>query len=126
ETKYKEEHNLVIRTHFAGRSFFGTLSVVDYWDESNVRYHKLIHGTTLHGQQAMDPLSGDPLTYYHRKGPVGDIFEFTLVGKSDRPLGFVGLGSGSLSAYGKVGQSVTYYEIDGLVKQIATNSQYFT
>jgi hypothetical protein len=126
QTKYQEDHNTLNRTHFAGRSFFGTLSVVDFFDDGNVRYHKLIHGTTLHGQQAMDPPSGEPLTYYHREGPVGDIFKYTPAGQSDRPLGFVGLGSGSLSAYGKPGQSVTYYEIDGLVKQIATNSKYFT
>lgn len=125
QTKYMEENNELSRTRFAGRSFFGTLSVNDWWGDG-VRYHKLVHGTTLHGQQAIEPVNGDPLTYYHRLGPVGDIFTATPVGKSDRPLGFVGLGSGSLSAYGKAGQSVTYFEIDNLVKQIATNSAYFT
>ncbi len=126
QTKFQEDNNKVSRTHFAGRSYFGTLSVTDYWDNDGVLYHKLVHGTTLHGQQAFEPLSDEPLTYYHRKGPVGDIFEATPVGKSSRPVGFVGLGSGSLSAYGKLGQSVTYYEIDSLVRQIATNPKYFT
>lgn len=115
----------VARTLFEGRSFFGSLSVQEYDDGQGQLYHKLVHGTTLHGMQAIDPPSGDPLTYYHKQGPVGDIFATTPVGKSNRPVGFVGLGSGSLSAYGQPGQSVTFYEIDALVRRIAENPAYF-
>ena len=38
----------------------------------------------------------------------------------------VGLGTGSLAAYGTPGQQFTYYEIDPLVKRIAYNPAYFT
>ncbi len=126
KTKLNESRKGALQTHIQARSFFGTLSVTDYKDDDDVLYHKLVHGTTLHGQQAFEPLSGEPLTYYHRQGPVGDIFRVTPTGTSTRPVGFVGLGSGSLSAYGKPSQSVTYYEIDSLVRQIATNPKYFT
>ena len=36
-------------------------------------YHKLVHGTTLHGKQLFEPLSTEPLTYYHRTGPIGQV-----------------------------------------------------
>lgn len=113
-------------TLFVGRSFFGTLNVYNFTEIDGSKCHKLVHGTTLHGQQAIEPRTGEPLTYYHRQGPVGDIFACTPAGRSGRPLGFVGLGSGSLSAYGQPGQSVTYYEIDPLVRRIASDPQYFT
>lgn len=110
---------------YAGRSFFGTLAVTEYADVNEI-YHKLVHGTTVHGLQQMKPASHEPLTYYHKSGPVGDIFRATPAGHSGRPLGFVGLGTGSLTAYGQPGQQVTIFEIDPLVKRIAENPKYFT
>jgi SAM-dependent methyltransferase len=110
---------------FAGRSFFGTLSVTEYADENDI-FHKLVHGTTVHGLQQMKPVNNDPLTYYHKSGPVGDIFRVTPAGQSKRPLGFVGLGTGSLTAYGQEGQHVTIFEIDPLVRRIAENPKYFS
>ncbi|MBX7102811.1 MAG: fused MFS/spermidine synthase [Gemmataceae bacterium] len=110
----------------AGRSFFGTLYVNHTFDSTEgVTYHKLVHGTTVHGLQQVDPKSGEPLSYYHRLGPVGDLFACTPAGKSTRPIAFVGLGSGSLSAYGQPGQSVTFYEIDALIRRLASDPQYF-
>ena len=38
--------------------------------------HRLVHGNTLHGQQGLDPRRRrEPLTYYHRTGPIGQVFE---------------------------------------------------
>ena len=38
----------------------------------------------------------------------------------------VGLGTGTVAAYAKPGQSLTYFEIDAAVLKIATDPQYFT
>ena len=56
------------------RSFFGVVRVT-YDPERNV--HRLFHGTTLHGQQSLDPaLAREPSTYFTRSGPIGRVFEW--------------------------------------------------
>lgn len=102
------------------RSFFGILKVAD---DYTGRYRTLINGTTLHGKQSLDPLfSREPLTYYHRRGPVGDVFEqFKKRGTSNH-YAVIGLGTGTLASYGETGQKVTIYEIDSEVKRIATEN----
>ena len=113
------------------------------------RYYKLMHGTTLHGQQAsttwtlpvrddlpalgaMTPwgallLNGaraawdfrqEPLTYYHRTGPVGAIFRQMRAKNPTAAVAMVGLGTGSAACYALPGQNLTFYEIDPTVKDI--------
>ena len=79
------------------RSFFGTIRVIRVEPGP---YHQLIHGNTLHGQQSLDPgRSREPLTYFHRTGPIGQVFD--VLGKRANRLNvaIVGLGTGSLAAY---------------------------
>src|SRR5262249_17261114 len=55
------------------RSFFGTVRVVQVEPGP---FHQLIHGNTLHGQQSLDPeRRREPLTYYYRTGPIGQVFD---------------------------------------------------
>jgi hypothetical protein len=106
------------------RSFFGTIRVIRVEPGP---YHQLIHGNTLHGQQSLDPgRSREPLTYYHRTGPIGQVFD--VHGKrTDRlNVAIVGLGTGSLAAYAQPGQRWTFYEIDPSIARIASNPTYFT
>jgi hypothetical protein len=106
------------------RSFFGSLSVVRLEPGP---YHQLIHGTTVHGQQSLDPhRRQEPLTYYYRTGPIGQVFE-VFGQRSSRPtVAVVGLGTGSLAAYAQPGERWTFYEIDPSVARIASNPAYFT
>ena len=122
------------------------------------KYRRLVHGTTLHGTQvaeherhfldtfqvltAANPLDNvtafgviqhfnmreEPLTYYHRTGPVGAMFaELTRRGNGKEHVAMVGLGTGSVSCYAQKGQKLTYYEIDPAVKRlVADTDQYFT
>src|SRR5262249_27753112 len=39
---------------------------------------------------------------------------------------FIGLGTGSLTAYGQPGMTITIYEIDQAVRRLATDPKYFT
>src|SRR5262249_12658509 len=58
---------------YIARDFFGIKKVV-YEPESNMR--KLLHGDTLHGMESQDPaLNGQPISYYHETGPVGDVMK---------------------------------------------------
>ena len=104
------------------RSFFGVLQVSR--DES---YTELRHGTTLHGRQSRDPARrGEPLSYYTREGPIGRLFA-ELDGRSTtRRSAVIGLGTGTLAAYARPGDAITFYEIDPLVRDIAFDRRYFT
>jgi hypothetical protein len=85
-------------------------------------FRRLIHGTTLHGKQFVDPfLRYEPLTYYHWSGPVGHVFrEYNTDPK--RPFGVIGLGTGSMASYALPGQHVTFYDIDRAVRDISFNA----
>jgi spermidine synthase len=105
------------------RTFFGVYRVVT---EAG-GYRALYHGTTLHGRQNLNPSrSMDPLTYYHRAGPIG---EFLTAFASERPdgrVGVIGLGTGTLVTYASANQQWTFYEIDPAVVRIASDPHYFT
>lgn len=104
------------------RSFFGVHRVVT---TNRGRYVRLVHGNTLHGvQDRQNPRT--PLTYYTTSGPIGQVFqELTKDGKKPR-VALVGLGVGSLAAYGVPGEQLDYFEIDPIVIKIATNPKYFS
>jgi SAM-dependent methyltransferase len=107
------------------RSFFGVLEVKK--DDSE-EYIELIHGTTLHGMQSLDPeRREEPITYYTRNGPVGDVFlGLEQQELSPKKFAVIGLGTGSMSCYAQRGQSLTFYDIDPAVVRIATDPQYFS
>ena len=107
------------------RSFFGVLRVTR--DKDDKGYTELRHGTTLHGRQANDPARrGEPLSYYHRQGPIGQLFDELHRRSPSLRIAVIGLGTGTLAAYARTGDSITFYEIDPLVRDIAFDPTYFT
>jgi spermidine synthase len=105
------------------RNFFGVVRVTRSADGKFVR---MVHGTTLHGQQRTDePEHPRPMTYYHEKGPIGRVFA-TLPAERVRRVGAVGLGTGAVAFYARPGQEWTFYEIDPAVARIARDPRYFT
>lgn len=115
-------------THLVARErgFYGVLQVRTDTDEE---FYYLDHGHIRHGQQrrSEDSVMRDvPLIYYHPDGPIGQVFQ-AWPGRNDRqPVAVVGLGVGSLAAYGEPGQPFTFFEIDPAVEQIARNANFFT
>jgi hypothetical protein len=105
------------------RSFYGVMRVK--LDPSG-DYMKLLHGTTLHGAQAIDPARRrELLMYYAADGPVGQVVTpLTDQGRMDR-VGVIGLGTGNLACYRRPGQSWSFYEIDPAVARIARDPRYF-
>jgi hypothetical protein len=89
------------------------------------KIHRLVHGTTLHGKQIVNPHSPDPLTYYHRTGPLGQVFS-RVPQIENCEIAAVGLGTGSVAAYGTPLRKITFYEIDPTVVDIADNPKFFT
>jgi SAM-dependent methyltransferase len=126
--------SLFIRTNFvlqheptllAHRSFYGRYAVLDVRRQGG--YHALYHGSTLHGAQGVRPSERrEPLTYYVRTGPLGQIFTGTAEKAGHRRVAVVGLGTGTLAAYGNAGEDWTFYEIDPGIVKIARDPRYFT
>ncbi len=106
------------------RTFFGVHHVVS---DMGGQYHTLYHGTTLHGRQSLDPRRArDPLAYYHRSGPIGEVLGLFTDRVPNGRVGVVGLGTGALAAYAEHGQQWTFFEIDPAVARIAADPRYFT
>ncbi len=98
------------------RTFFGIYTVNDTPTE-----RRLTHGTTLHGIQSKAPATRlRPTSYYALRSGAGYAFAAVpaLFGERAR-VGFVGLGSGTLSCYAKPGQDWTVFEIDPVMERIA-------
>jgi len=99
------------------RTFFGTYRVLDRGG-----MHLLFHGPTVHGSQFTGEESGVPTLYYAQSGPLGDVFEGTDFGE----VGVVGLGAGTIAAYGAPDMQLTFFEIDPEVVRIAEDPRFFT
>lgn len=111
-------------TLFRGRSFFGVYRVSV--NSSGTR-HSLLHGTTLHGTQNLDPKQrATPISYYYPSGPIGQVFQVFAHARPKANVGLVGLGSGGLACYAKPSQQFTFFEIDPLIERIARDPKLFT
>jgi hypothetical protein len=87
----------------------------------------LQNGTTTHGGQSIYPqLAREPLTYYHRDGPLGQSFAWLMRRNQNRRVAIVGLGTGTIACYGHSNETWTFYEIDPLIERIALNPSYFS
>ena len=107
------------------RSFFGVLRISRDRDEKG--YTELRHGTTLHGRQSLEPSRrAEPISYYQRKGPIGQLFTELDRRPGAVRMAVIGLGTGTLAAYARPGDRVTFYEIDRLVRDVAFDPRYFT
>ncbi len=87
----------------------------------------MAHGTTLHGAQAQDPrFRCRPLVYYAPETPIGQVFTAERLRKPAMTMGAVGLGTGSVAAYSRPGDSLTFFEIDPLVIKLASDPKVFS
>ncbi|HVQ14328.1 MAG TPA: fused MFS/spermidine synthase, partial [Vicinamibacterales bacterium] len=105
---------------YADRTFFGVYRVRT---DANNHLVLLAHGTTTHGAQVVGDTNPEPLTYYHRKSPIGQVFG--TLGSAARSVGVIGLGAGTLAAYVQPDASWSFYEIDAAVERIARDARYF-
>ncbi len=106
------------------RNFYGVVRVSRSPDGKFIR---LIHGTTIHGQQRCDEADCPrPMTYYSESGPIGRLFQDLSKRKTKLlRVAVVGLGTGTVAYYAEAGQEWTFFEIDPAVARIAQNPEYF-
>jgi hypothetical protein len=117
-------HSLDARTLLTERNFFGTLRVTQ---DAGSDVHWLYHGTTIHGRQSTQlSKQCEPLSYYHRTGPLASVFAAFDSRPGSPNVAVVGLGTGATAAYARPGQRWTFYEINPAVVRVAETPDYFT
>jgi hypothetical protein len=100
------------------RNFYGALRIQEFKAGLILPYRALLHGTIQHGAQYLSfPENRNPTTYYSRKSGVGLALQYCCDGP--KKVGVIGLGAGTLAAYGKPGDSYRFYEINPQVIKIA-------
>ena len=124
---------------YRDRTFFGMLHVIEHAGPTvlipgepggvrpRIRCRSFIHGTTRHGTQGLsEELRRVPTSYFHRTNPIGQLFAaYGPLGLLNR-VAVIGLGVGTLAAYGEPGRSMEFYEIDPAVVRIARDPSMFT
>ncbi|MDR3771882.1 MAG: fused MFS/spermidine synthase [Terracidiphilus sp.] len=109
-------------TPLAVRNFYGSLRVrQSLAAHPGATQRTLTNGTIQHGTQIFTAeLRRTPTTYYAEDSGVGLALRFCCQGRS-RNIGVVGLGVGTIAAYGKTGDRIRFYEINPAVTPIAQN-----
>jgi SAM-dependent methyltransferase len=82
--------------------------------------YKLVNGNTIHGEQFFGPGEGEkPTTYYGPDSGVGLALLNHPLHASGLKVGALGLGVGTIAAYGQPGDLYRFYEINPIVIQLA-------
>jgi hypothetical protein len=114
------------------RSFYGVLSVrPQYMDDPSRAAYSLVHGRVVHGFQLRSE-SGrrTPAAYFGPTSGAGVAINHATLAAAPAQrnlrIGVLGLGVGTIAAYGKPGDIVRYYEINPDVIRIASDQRYFS
>lgn len=113
-----------IRTHkrFAllARNFYGKLALLDEHVGAS-HFRTLYHGGIIHGFQVFDRRRILPTTYYTPESGVGKAI-LAGAARGAQDVAVIGLGTGTLAAYGRPGDRYRFYDINPLVVRIAQRS----
>jgi SAM-dependent methyltransferase len=107
------------RRLYVERNFFGVKKIVE---DPDGQLRRLFHGDTIHGVESTSAAGmGRPASYYHPDGPVGDVMGLVGERRGRQRIGVVGLGSGTMAAYGGPERHVTFYELDPDMPAVANS-----
>ena len=118
----------LLSTYFSGalfskRNFYGVIRVRELVPEgASAPAYVMSHGITVHGLQFTSPELRDiPTTYYVPEGGAGlAILNHPKYGRGQpMRVGLLGLGVGTLAAYGQPGDQYRLYEINPVVTELA-------
>ena len=106
-------------TRVMARNFYGTLRVKDTGPEtSGDAVRRLMHGVIMHGEQYLAPgRRHEPTTYYGASAGIGRAIKVSQ--PAPLRIGVIGLGAGTLAAYGRPGDVYRFYEINPQVIDVA-------
>jgi SAM-dependent methyltransferase len=106
----------------SSRSFYGVLRVKEYGypgEEGHLR--RLVHGAIMHGEQYQTgKWRAFITTYYQETSGIGAAIKSKQAAGPLR-VGVIGLGTGTIAAYGRKDDTYRFYDIDPRVIDIATS-----
>lgn len=107
------------------RNFYGVLRLTEEFPADPLEHRfAQYHGRIMHGMQYVAPkLRRRPNAYFAENTGAGLTFR-TFSDHGHRNIGIIGLGAGTLAAYGKPGDEMRFYEINPAV--IDQTSKHFT
>ena len=108
-------------TVYIERNYYGVLRVKEntmHVDGEELRYRSLVHGAILHGEQWLpEKYRRSATTYYKTTSGIG----LTLAAFEGKPIkvGVIGLGAGTIAAYGDGDDVYRFYDINPAVPRVA-------
>ncbi len=107
------------------RNFYGVVRVIES-PEGAGNSRTLMHGSTVHGVQFLSPRGRRlPTSYYGRASSLASAIS-TLPADRGARIGGIGLGTGTIAAYARPGDSFRFYETDPAVIRIARDDGIFS
>jgi SAM-dependent methyltransferase len=102
------------------RGFYGVLRVKEYGSPGEPSHlRRLVHGTIMHGEQYLHPERRRFITtYYQEPSGIGLAIKSRQEAGPIR-VGVIGLGTGTIAAYGRPGDVYRFYDIDPRVVELA-------
>ena len=122
---HKYQEFLKEDTIHASRNFYGSLRVKQSRPDTDPDVNRrLVHGVIMHGEQYTHPAHRHIVTsYYGESSGVG--MALSRIHPVEQRVGVIGLGAGTLAAYGQKGDYFRLYEINPKVIDIATHYFYY-
>jgi len=115
--RYEEHH----------RSFFGVTHLTRVTVPGMGQTRIMVHGTTLHGAQALDPEQRCRATaYYAPTTAIGTVFRIEQTAKPALRFGAVGLGTGTVATFVRANDEMRFFEIDPMIARISLNPDNFS
>ncbi len=110
-------------TMVAVRNFYAALRVKQNYGFPGATLRTLTNGAIQHGTQIFgtDAQRKMPTTYYARDSGAGLALRFCCQSRA-RTIGVIGLGAGTIAAYGQAGDHIRFFEINPAVEPIARNA----
>jgi hypothetical protein len=101
------------------RNFYGTVITFDaHRADPADDVRQMYHGSVKHGEQYLAPARRrEPTAYYSPDSGIGRAIAAAPL--RPRRVGVIGLGAGTLAAYGRAGDVYRFYEIDPQVYELA-------
>ena len=107
-------------TILTARNFYGVLRVQQSGASDASRHRSLVSGTIMHGLQYAAPqFRRQATSYYTTTSGIGRVLETLHPRRDPLRVGVIGLGTGTLAAYGTPGDLYRFYDINPAVVAIA-------
>ena len=114
------------------RNFFGVLHVYEFERGTKNHIRSLYHGRICHGTQILDKLNRNkPISYYGRNSGISLALNhypsrrLEDTEKRGMRIGVIGLGIGTIAAFGQPDDYIRFYEINPDVESIARKHFYY-